>query len=683
MGFLLPAGLGLAGGPDGNRDGTNVAAGGDGPDGDRTAGAGEQGDLHAAAWALLRDWGEGLLQWRVNDPLLKGVYGGLLCPACAMVHGRSGDAIYPLLLLADRTGDERYLTAALTLYDWMEGAVSCPDGSWTNEINVSDWKGITAFGATALGESLLHFGHLLEAPVKARWMERLHKAGTFIHDTFTIDTGNINYPAAGSYALTLIGGMLGERHFADKGAALAEQALRWITPADHLVYGEGKPPRVASAKGCYSVDLGYNVEETLPSLALLARLKGDKALTEKVVTLLHAHLAFMLPDGAWDNSWGTRNFKWTYWGSRTSDGCQPAYGLMAAHDPVFYRAALKNVQLMQRCTQGHMLYAGLHTAARGIPPCIHLTFSHSKALATLLVKGKAGAPVTDAAPAKRGVAAMNGAAPMNGAANLLPRERAYGIKHFKDIGTWLIAKGDWRATVTGYDQEYLMKGGHATGGALTMLWHSRTGPLITAGMNRYQMVEPFNMQSDRAGSVRCLTPRWEVKYNGKEYTQINDLRAQVTAREEKDGAVVMASATLVDEEQAAPPLQGGQAVRVPGVSAQAGGGAACTVEYRFAGDGVTIHVRCRMAGARYVLPVIAAHDESVEDLGGGRWMVRKGEARVMIVADAVGQGGPGAGVQAGGGLDDPAWRAFNYVPGLEAWSLSWQAEEVTIKISVI
>ena len=55
MGFLLPAGLGLAGGPAGNGVGTNVAAGGDGPDGDGAAGAGEQGDLHAAAWALLRE----------------------------------------------------------------------------------------------------------------------------------------------------------------------------------------------------------------------------------------------------------------------------------------------------------------------------------------------------------------------------------------------------------------------------------------------------------------------------------------------------------------------------------------------------------------------------------------------------------------------------------------------------
>jgi hypothetical protein len=31
---------------------------------------------------------------------------------------------------------------------------------------------------------------------------------------------------------------------------------------------------------------------------------------------MDTHLEFMLHDGAWDNSWGTRNFKWTYWGNR-------------------------------------------------------------------------------------------------------------------------------------------------------------------------------------------------------------------------------------------------------------------------------------------------------------------------------------------------------------------------------
>ena len=45
---------------------------------------------------------------------------------------------------------------------------------------------------------------------------------------------------------------------------------------------------------------------------------------DQTVAALRTHMEFMLPDGAWDNSWGTRNYKWSWWGSRTSDGCHPA-----------------------------------------------------------------------------------------------------------------------------------------------------------------------------------------------------------------------------------------------------------------------------------------------------------------------------------------------------------------------
>ena len=63
-----------------------------------------------------------------------------------------------------------------------------------------------------------------------------------------------------------------------------------------------------------------------------------------------------LPDGAWDNSFGTRNYKWSYRGSRTSDGCAAGYGL--ADDPVLQEAFRRNTQLLERCTQDGLLYGG-------------------------------------------------------------------------------------------------------------------------------------------------------------------------------------------------------------------------------------------------------------------------------------------------------------------------------------
>ncbi|WP_431211296.1 hypothetical protein ACQ86N_36240 [Puia sp. P3] len=54
------------------------------------------------------------------------------------------------------------------------------------------------------------------------------------------------------------------------------------------------------------------MEETLPSLALYGLLNKDEELLQRLTAALRTHMEFMLPDGGWDNSWGTRNYKWTW-----------------------------------------------------------------------------------------------------------------------------------------------------------------------------------------------------------------------------------------------------------------------------------------------------------------------------------------------------------------------------------
>ena len=80
----------------------------------------------------------------------------------------------------------------------------------------------------------------------------------------------------------------------------------------------------------------------------------------KVVASMKTHLEFMLPDGGWDNSFGTRNYKWTWWGSRTTGGCQPAYALLADRDPNFIEAAIRNTKLLDECTVNGVLMGGPH-----------------------------------------------------------------------------------------------------------------------------------------------------------------------------------------------------------------------------------------------------------------------------------------------------------------------------------
>src|SRR3984957_16474118 len=106
---------------------------------------------------LLQTWCDGLLihQSTNPDPALRGA---LLCPACAIIHGRCGDAVYPLLRQAHATGQSKYLEAALLVHEWSEQQVSRADGSWINDVTLSSWQGITVFHAIPLAEALPHHG---------------------------------------------------------------------------------------------------------------------------------------------------------------------------------------------------------------------------------------------------------------------------------------------------------------------------------------------------------------------------------------------------------------------------------------------------------------------------------------------------------------------------------------------
>ena len=83
-------------------------------------------------------------------------------------------------------------------------------------------------------------------------------------------------------------------------------------------------------------------------MAYYAAMANDKELLSLVECSMNTHLEFMLPDGAWDNSWGTRNFKWTYWGGRTSDGFMGGYYKLAARHPEYLEAIQRNIQLLKK-----------------------------------------------------------------------------------------------------------------------------------------------------------------------------------------------------------------------------------------------------------------------------------------------------------------------------------------------
>ncbi|MFB9056883.1 hypothetical protein ACFFU9_09030 [Mariniflexile ostreae] len=597
-------------------------------------------DLLSLSSKLLKEWCNTLLQYQIKDKTQSGLFGGILCPSCARIHGRCPEAIYPLMFLAETTKDKRYLNSAIALYDWMETNVSHPNGSWRNDVNISNWDGTTVFMAIAIAESLISFGHLLSNQIKQQWLSRLKKAADFIYTNFHIKYSNINYPISATYALALFGDLFNEERYKTHAKQLAYEVLEYKTPNDNLLFGErGKGNDMVSPKGCYPIDLGYNIEESLPMLTLYGLKTQDSVILDAVAKFLQAHMEFMLPDGAWDNSWGTRNFKWTYWGSRTTDGCQTAYALMADKDARFYKVALQNTKLLKTCTSEGLLQGGPHYNSHEVLPCIHHTFCHAKALTTILSKGL---PET-----------------LKKESTKLPREIPYGVKVFRDINTWLVSNQNWKGTITGYDKEYSFKNGHPTGGSLTMLWHKHLGPVLASSMNVYQLFEASNMQSDFDPNSISLTTRFQTR-DGM-YMNISDLKSNIKYNIYEGNIIFTTQSKLVNANQESPE---DRAIY-------------CQITYIFSNDSVSIlatHDSEKTDYVDFILPIISPSREKYNLVSQTSATVQKAKGILEIKSDKPLKLLP---------MFPSKNRIFNHVPGMEAIPFAITNNTIEIKIRFI
>lgn len=576
---------------------------------------------------LLKKWGDGLLAQQIDRPDDLTVHGALGCPACDRIHGRCMDAVYPFVHLAKTTGEEKYLTAAIRVMEWAENNVAQPDGSWTVMPDPKTWRGISVFGAIALAETLKYHGDILPDDVRLRWTERLGRVGEYLLANFDLTFTNINYGFTALHAFVLIGEVLEEEKYAARAQVLGEGVKQWFTTPNALLFGEGKPSDALSPKGLHPVDLGYNVEESLNGVVHYALHVGDEALLDLLTKSLEGHLEFMLPDGGWDNSWGTRQAKWSYWGSRTTDGSQTAFALLADRNPTFATAAVRTTELLERCTAANgLIYGGLHYAEHGVPPCIHHTFTHAKPLAALLDGDLDLARITAGVP--------------------LPRAIADGVRHFPEVDVWLLARGPWRATVSTYDFIYKQYCFQATGGAPGLVWHEAVGPLFVASMAVYQLVEKFNQQPDPDDEEFALTPRLETTIGGKWYTNLYDLGASAVVTDEQGTITTRIDAQLLDQEEQAP----------------VAGPLRYQLSYVLTSDGFRFVVppagATGPAPVRLVLPLVSPATDEVRQVDATTVHVIKPGGTVVITANVPIQTAATKGV-----------RVFNMVPGVEALPL--------------
>lgn len=460
---------------------------------------------------LLKEWCEALSRLQIRNTKDPRLDGGILCPACGRIHGRCGDAMYPFLQMARLDKNPEWIQRAKLLFEWTENTVSQPNGSIINDID-SPWDGITVFYAVGLADGLIFHGDLLGEETRERWKQRLKKAAEFLANDEGLKDNNINYPISNALALHLCGLVLKEEQYIQKAEELANLAVPCFTE-NGLLFGEGVPRFRRTKRGCRPVDIGYNVEESLPALLLYGKISGNRRIQDLAVQSFKAHLPFLMEDGGWDNSFGTRKFKWTYWGSRTSDGC--ALGCLLAAEAAFQwekefvQAAGRNLRLLKECTWKGLLAGGPHYGAAGQPICVHHTFSHAKVLAEIL----------DRKMEKKLVTAESGN---------WPRREKSGIVHYPEVDTWIAAGEEIYAAVTAGDWEYLEEG-HTSGGTLGFLYHKQAGPLFCAGPAQYVRKEPNNMQIPRQVIHECLALRIEVEKEGKLYSSVYEDQAAVNA----------------------------------------------------------------------------------------------------------------------------------------------------------
>lgn len=432
---------------------------------------------------LMKSWCDELLKTQLDmpDPLLDGA---ILCPGCAIVHGRCADMILPLVLLYDKTGEERYLTAAKKLIDWTEYNLLTEHDDYRNDLG-NRWKGTNIFSSLAIGETLHRFGNILDKETFGKW-DGIFRRRAAAAIGFCEDVGpHINYNAGAAAMFAFAYNYTGEQRFLDE--ALKQEAFcREHFDNEGLFFGEGKPLDGTTAKGCHFIDMGYNLEESIPLLVMHSVWLNDaekiKFYTDRAID----HLGFMLPDGAIDNSWGTRQNKWTYWGSRTSDGMHEGFVYIAKNNPIIAKVIRKNTELLEACTHGGRLYGGLMYKSANEPACVHHAFDHAKSLAVLYLEMGSEFENCDSA--------------------VLPRENE-GIKTYQNGYLYTVTKGDFIATVNACDT-HIYSGSETGGGALSMLWHKKYGAILAATLNRFVTTEPLNMQIQRnVDEELCNTAR--------------------------------------------------------------------------------------------------------------------------------------------------------------------------------
>ena len=398
-------------------------------------------------------------------------------------HSRAAEAVYPFAVAYERTGTERYRDAAVALGNWLVG-IQQDSGAWGEAWPGHDgWQGTTADQLISLAAAYAILKAELAPDVSTSWALSIRRAADFVALNFPI--GPVNYWPTGAVSLVLAEQAIdpADSGWAPKAEALMSATLERTTP-EHFLRGEG---------GSDSIDVGYNVAQSIGYIALYGLLVNSPHHVTRAAELLENHTYFMYPNGAIDNSWGSRSYKWTLEsGSKTAPGIYFTYALLAPQNPALQRGAQLALAYLEQhaIDDDGWVSNGPHGSrhASSSPPSNYATFARAQSIAMALEFG------TDTT-----------------ATAAIPADNGSWFKYFPPVKTGVIRTDKLMATLTAYGDDHYPRATFLRGGSATLVWFKGYGPtgfIQASSQTSYYRQEPMHMPTE--SQLLPLTPRVET-----------------------------------------------------------------------------------------------------------------------------------------------------------------------------
>ncbi len=457
-------------------------------------------------------------------------YGALRCNFHKVFHTRAAEAVFPFMVMYDETGNSKYLNAAKSLGNWVIKQQN-EKGAWVE--GATRWTGTSNDILLMLSLAYPLIKKDLSNKEKESWKLSIKKASDYLVDFMNPYVASINYLPTTAAALMTANKIVPDIKYVKQAKLLADWTINRMDEAG-FIQGEGG--RVFKIK--YGVDLLYAMDMSLYGLELYAKLNNDKKVEDAVKKSLKKNLNFIYPNGALDGSWGVRCYKWTTYGSKTADGSQVIFTLLANVDKRYVTASLKNARYIRTMMKNGFLGYGPHFWDY-MPDklCIYPTFARAKnfAMAAFFSEDKE-VELPE-----------------------IPSDITGWYKYYPTINTVLARSKNFMITISAYNYHNLThfkndeNNQAPKGGAACNIWLKDFGFLQTSSQTKYVRGEPEHMPV-MPDTVISLTPRIEFTNENGYFTNLYEGDARIKINK-TNGAVV--EVTTVGELKNKDFLEGG------------------------------------------------------------------------------------------------------------------------------